>query len=358
MKDYFVKRVEKARSKLEKSNIDAILVSTKENYIYLSGFTGTSSNLLITQKKAFLLTDFRYTRQAGMQAPHFEVLETRDLNTALAALIKENSIERLGFESEDVNYKRYSSMKEKFEGIRLIPCEDFVEGLRVIKDELELGYIRKAVEIADNAFTHLLGYIKPGISEKDVAFEFEHFVKKNGASKISFETIVASGVRSCMPHGVASDKIIMENDVVTLDFGAVYNGYCSDMTRTVFVKDAPDEIVKIYNIVLKAQKKAAAGAFKGMTGVQIDNIAREIINEAGYQDKFGHGLGHGVGLNIHEEPRLSLTGTNVMENNMVVSIEPGIYINDVGGVRIEDLIVINDESPEILTKSSKDIIVI
>ncbi len=358
MNEYFMTRLKNAGKKIEQAGIDAFLVSSRENYIYLSGFTGTSANLLITSDRAYLLTDFRYTRQAGIQSPHFEIVETKDMNMTLGSLIKANNIKRLGFEASEMTYKRYSAMKEKFSETMLVPCDDLIEGLRVIKDEMELDLIKKAVEIADNAFTHILGFIKPGISEKDVAFELEYFVRKNGGTKMSFETIVASGVRSCMPHGVASDKIIMENDVVTLDFGAVYNGYCSDMTRTIFVKNASDEMLKIYDIVLKAQKKAASGAFKGMTGIQIDNIAREIISSAGYADNFGHGLGHGVGLNIHEEPRLSLTGNTVMENNMVVSIEPGIYINDFGGVRIEDLIIIKDNDPVILTRSTKDVVIV
>lgn len=358
MNPYNVERTQRAAGRLGDRNLDAFITGRWENYIYLSGFTGTSATLLLTPDKYYLITDFRYTAQAKAEAGHFEVVTSRDMDITLGELLKNHSVKKLGFESAHVTYDRYMKMKEKFTGVDLIPVRGFVEELRAIKDQDELERIGRAVEIADDAFSHILGYIRPGIRERDVARELESYIRGKGGTGTSFETIVASGVRSAMPHGVASDKIIMENEVVTLDFGAVYGGYCSDMTRTIFVKGVPEDMLKIYELVLLAQEKAAAGAHRGMTGFEIDNIAREIINEAGYGDKFGHGLGHGVGLNIHEDPRLSLTGTMVMENNMVVSIEPGIYIEGKGGVRIEDLIVIRDETPVILTKSVKDVIIV
>ena len=259
-------RLEKLRLKIKEADLDAILIIKRENYMYISGFTGTYAYLLITQNAAVLLTDFRYTKQAKDEAKLFEVIEYEGrLLDALNNVIASNDIKKLGFEENVVTYKTYIEMKKKIKVEKLDPVDGMVEDIRLIKDAKEIEIIKKAVEIADDAFLHILNYIKPGVSEYEIALELEHHMKKKGAKGTSFETIVASGYRSVLPHGTASNKKIENNEVVTLDFGAIYENYCSDMTRTVFVGKPKEELYKIYNIVLKAQKSSVESAKKGLT---------------------------------------------------------------------------------------------
>ena len=221
----------------------------------------------------------------------------------------------------------------------------------------ELDNIKMAAKIADEAFQHILKCIKVGVRERDIALELEYFMKKNNASSVSFDTIVASGIRSSMPHGVASDKIIEYGDVVTLDYGALYNNYCSDMTRTVFVGEPNRDLLKIYDIVKKAQLEGINRVKDGVMASDVDKAARDIIRESGYGDYFGHALGHGVGMEVHEQPGVSKRSDIMLEDGMVITIEPGIYVPNLGGVRIEDMVVVRDDVPEVLTKSSKDIFI-
>jgi len=352
------RRIEALRKRLRELNIDAALITKRENYIYLSGFTGTLAVLIIGEDKSLLVTDFRYLKQAEIQAPAYKIVEYKgNLLDALAKQIQELKIERLGFE-ESVPFRTYKEYESKFLVKELVPLGDLVESLRMVKDEYEIEAIKKAAKIADDAFKFILGYIKPGISEADVAAELEYFMKKKGASGASFDIIVASGIRAAMPHGVASEKKIEKGDAVVLDFGAVYNNYCSDITRTVFVGYPCEELKKVYGTVLHAQKSALECAVSGKTGKEVDWVARKIIGDSGYEKNFGHGLGHGVGLEIHEEPRLSPMGDKQLKEGMVVTVEPGIYIEGIGGVRIEDLIVINNEKPSILTESPKEMIIL
>lgn len=358
-KNQIQRRLKELREKLFKKGIDAALITKRENYIYLSNFTGTFANLLITQDKALLVTDFRYAEQAKEEAPLYEIVQYQgNLNVTLKELLSSNNIMTLGFEEEYLTFKAYEDLSKKLEINKLIPLEGAIETLRRVKDSGEIEVIKEAVRLADGAFSHVLKYIKPGVTEMEIAAEIEYYLKKQGARGPSFDTIVASGWRSSLPHGVASNKVVELGDAITLDFGAIYNEYCSDMTRTVFVGQPKDELKKIYNIVLEAQKAGVNGAISGLTGREIDKIARDIISDAGYGENFGHSLGHGVGIEIHEDPRLSLQGTIKMQNGMVVTVEPGIYVSGLGGVRIEDMIVINDDKPMVLTGSPKDMIIL
>jgi Xaa-Pro aminopeptidase len=357
--EIFKARLESLREKLVEKELDAALVSKRENYVYLSGFTGSSALLLITQKDAVLITDFRYVEQAAAQAPLFEVVQYQGtIIPTLESLIKSKEISALGFEGSFLTYEKYVQFKEKLNIKGFITMGSLIENLRIIKDSQEINLIKEAVRISDSAFSHILQYIKPGIAELEIAAEMEYFMKKQGASSPSFETIVASGRRSAMPHASASEKKLEQGDAVTLDFGALYKGYCSDITRTVFIGSPDEKLLKIYNIVLEAQLRSLEGAHKGLTGKEVDQIGRDIITKAGYGNNFGHGLGHGVGLEIHEEPRLSPTGNIRLENGMAVTVEPGIYISGLGGVRIEDLVVINDDKPIILTEADKEVIIL
>lgn len=355
----FKNRLKRLREKLKLKDVEAVLINKRENYFYLSGFTGTFAHLVISQDDAYLITDFRYTEQARNQASAYKVVECSGNSIdALNEIINKIGIKKIGFEENYLTYQIFTEYKNRFSASDFLPFGKEIGELRVIKDEVEIASIKKAVEIADEAFTHILKLIKPGVREIEIAAEIEYHMKKLGASGPSFDTIVASGKRAAMPHGVASEKVIEMGDIITLDYGCIYNNYCSDMTRTVFLGEPDKELIKIYEIVKRAQFQALASAHRGLKGKDIDSIARSIISESGYGANFGHSLGHGVGIEIHEEPRLSVRGEVVMENGMVVTVEPGIYVEDLGGVRIEDMIVINDQKPDVLTSSTKEIIIL
>jgi Xaa-Pro aminopeptidase len=352
-------RLNNFRNQINQKNIDGALIINRENRMYVSGFTGSSAWLFVTTEKAILVTDFRYVEQAQKEAPHFEIRQYKGkVIETLSEILKELKIGNLGVEEKHLSYKEYCDFSDAFSECVLESIDDIIEGNRYVKDEKERGIIRKAVEIADYAFNKVLEHIKPGVMEIEIAAEIEYQMKKQGASSPSFETIIASGYRASMPHGVASMKKLEYGDVITMDYGALYQNYCSDITRTVFLGKPNPELEKIYYIVLEAQKLAIEGASEGRKGKEVDNIARKHIEDSGYGSYFGHGLGHGVGLEIHEEPRLSVTGEIELKNYMHVTVEPGIYIPGIGGVRIEDVIMIYGSEPVIYTKASKELIVI
>lgn len=351
------KRLKNIRERMAREGYDSILITKKHNVYYLSGFTGTAGVLFITMDDAYLITDFRYIQQAKEQTLEFNVLKYEDTIWAtLNNLVRQNGLNNIAFESNHVTYNQYERMKKEIAEIQLIPTQDIVEDLRIKKDEEEILTIERAARIADETFEYILDIIKPGISERDIACELEYFMKQKGAEGIAFDTIVASGIRSALPHGVADNKKIEKGDFVTLDFGCKLNRYCSDMTRTIVIGKPDEEQKKIYKTVFEAQKAAREYVKSGLTGEEVDKVARDIINLGGYEGLFGHGLGHGVGVEIHEAPRLAPGFKRKLEENMVVTIEPGIYINSLGGVRIEDLVVITEDGCRELSNSSRELI--
>ncbi len=352
-------RVEKLRAILAEEHVDALLVTSAINRRYLSGFTGSSGALLITADRAILFSDFRYRTQAPQEAAAFEFREHgAQLVDAIKQATDELKIQRLAFEAHEMNVTTYDRYRGALGDGLLTPAGEWVERLRMVKDAGELAIIREAAELADRTFAHICGLLKPGIRELDVALEIEFFMRHHGATSSSFDTIVASGERSALPHGVASERTLKSGEFVKMDYGAYYKGYCSDITRTVMLGQPTQKHEEIYQIVLEAQLAALDGIKPGMTGIEADAIARNIIASHGYGDHFGHGTGHGIGMEIHESPRLGKTGELVLEPGMVVTVEPGIYIPDFGGVRIEDDIVITDSGIEILTQAPKKFIVI
>jgi Xaa-Pro aminopeptidase len=353
------KRIAGTKEKLAALQLGGLLVTNPVNRRYLSGFTGTSGCVLLTASESWLLTDFRYTVQAAQQAPDLTVVEhgLKMIDT-VRELAASSGIRRLGFEQEHVVFADYDAWTKALAGIELVPLSGIVEELRMIKDEAELAVMRDAASLADETFRHIAGFIRPGLRENEIALEMEIFMRAKGATSTSFETIVASGERSALPHGVASDRIVGTNEFVKLDFGAYYRGYCSDLTRTLVVGKPTDKHKEIYEIVLEAQLTALAGIKPGMTGREADALARDVIARYGYGDRFGHGTGHGLGMEIHEAPRLSKAGEIVLRPGMTVTVEPGIYIPGFGGVRIEDDIVITENGNTLLTSSPKELIVL
>jgi len=350
-------RVRKLRAELKKQGIEAILVGSVYNRRYLSGFTGSSGMVLITEQDSWLLTDFRYRTQAPQQAISFQVVEHgANALEDVARLLKQSGISQLAFEAEHVTFSEYSAWKSLLSDIVLEPASGMVERLRIIKDESEIQVLQEAAELADRTFSHILQHIVTGVTEQSIALEMEMFMRSNGATSSSFDTIVASGERSALPHGVASERVIGRDEFVKLDFGAYYKGYCSDITRTVVVGTPSEKHKEIYNIVLEAQLHALAHIKPGMTGREADALCRDVITKYGYGDQFGHSTGHGVGMEIHESPRLSTKSDMILTPGMTVTVEPGIYVPGFGGVRIEDDIVITESGIKILTSSPKDLI--
>ncbi|MBR3215673.1 MAG: aminopeptidase P family protein [Exiguobacterium sp.] len=353
-----MERVNKLQAQLEENEIDALLVTKRENIRYLSGFTGSSGVIVITLNSASFITDFRYTEQANDQVKGYDIIELdTSLIKSVADVVSRESIKRLGIEQDAMTVGQYRAYEKEVDA-QLIETSGIVEKLRLIKDESEIKIMKEAAAIADAAYAHIQTFIRPGRTEREVANELEMFMRSKGADSSSFDIIVASGLRSALPHGVASDKVIQTGELVTLDFGAYYKGYCSDITRTLAIGPVSDELRQIYDTVLRAQLAGVEGIRAGITGIEADALTRDIIKEAGYGEYFGHSTGHGLGMEVHEAPGLSFRSDTVLEPGMVVTIEPGIYINGVGGCRIEDDVVITEDGCYLLTQSPKELITI
>ena len=348
-------RLAKLRAKMAEQGLDALFVSAPAEDIhhtlganrrYLSGFSGSMGHLLITQDAAYIAVDFRYYEQAEREAPEYMLWKAvGGMKTWLSQLAGQARLggKKLGFESGGITYSMYSSVRdalaEAIESDRpqLVPTENLVEELRAVKEPEELEALRRAVELGDAAFQDVAARIEPGWTEKQIAWEIEKYARENGAQGLSFPTIVAAGPWGAMPHAQPRDEVVREGDGIVIDMGVSLDGYMSDLTRTVFVGKPDDEFRKIYDIVLAAQLTAEELVTTGMTGGDAHMIAHKVIDEAGYGDKFGHGLGHGVGMQVHEKPGVGRTSNDVLEDGMVITVEPGIYIPGWGGIRIEDM---------------------
>jgi len=369
---YTQSRLRALRERTKARRLDALLVTSLNNVRYLTGYSGSNGIAVISRRGAWFLTDFRYKTQAQKEVKDYRLRTAqRQLLPELKNLPPLRRGARVGFEAVNLSVKVLGTLKKLLPQVKLVPTEGLVESVSIRKDEEEIRKLRRAARIADSAFEHVLKFIKPGARELDIASEIDYFMKKGGlkipalesvppfqshAVMPSFETIVASGVRSAMPHGVASTKRIKKGEFVTMDFGGQYQGYSSDLTRTVVVGKATPKQKKIYNLVLEAQMQALSEAKAGMKAKDLDKVARDVISSAGYGKNFGHGLGHGLGLLVHDSPAVSPASEATLLAGMVITIEPGIYLQGWGGVRIEDDIVITEGGCRLLTKAAKELV--
>ncbi len=347
---------------LEESGIEALFLMGQANIRYISGFTGSDAFVLLSRAARILMTDSRYTEQAGTECPDFEIVDYRSsfscLEEALAHYCTQFQIKKLGFEEDIITFARYQKMKDQLKDVTPVPTSGIVLFVRREKDDEEIQLLKKAAQIGDEAFAEILSLIKPGVTEKDLERELEYLMKKKGALSSSFPIIVASGPRSSLPHAIPTDRKISKGDFITLDFGALYEGYCSDMTRTVVVGQPNQKQREIYQLVLEAQESGVRAVRAGVMGKEVDQAARNVIARAGYGDYFGHGLGHGIGLEIHEDPVLNPRSDHLLSVGSVVTVEPGIYLPHWSGVRIEDSVVVRPEGCEIITQTTKELIIL
>lgn len=336
------------------------IIQNPVNRFYLSGFRSSAGMIVLTENKAVLLVDFRYFEKAKKTVQNMEVVLANNFFANAKELLETENIKKILPETDFINLDSFERMKKAFEGIE-VSNDNFlsktISSLRQIKSAEETECIKKSQGITDNAFAHILNFIKAGVTEREIALELEFFMRKTGSEGVAFDTIAVSGKNSSLPHGVPTEKPLENGDFLTMDFGAVYNGYCSDMTRTVAVGYVTDEQQKVYDTVLKAQLSALKEIAPNKVCKEIDKIARDIINKE-FEGCFGHGLGHSVGLEIHENPALNTRDETLLKAGVIMTVEPGIYIPDKFGVRIEDMVIITDTSYENLTKSPKELIII
>ncbi|MBT9258399.1 MAG: aminopeptidase P family protein [Clostridiales bacterium] len=354
-------RQEELRRILRREGLEAFLTVDPIHRYYLSGFRGSEGTLLLLPEETVLLVDGRYTLQAREQAPHTRVVEYQrpQYGEELRKALREAGVEQVAVESRRLTHAFFLQLEAILSPeIGVEPREGLVEGLRRKKDEEELFLLRQAFQLADEGFRHILSFIRPGVTEREVALELEFFMRRQGAEGAAFPFIVASGSRGALPHGLASGKVLEEGELVTLDFGCRLEGYHSDITRTVAVKRVSEEQRQVYEAVREAGEKALSLLQAGVSGKEADEAARAHLREKGYGEAFRHSLGHGVGLEVHEAPSLSFASTDILEDGMVVTVEPGVYLEGRGGVRIEDAVIIRPGGYELLTLSPKELLIV
>lgn len=346
-------RLAQLRELLPGAEIDGLVVSAPGNIFYLSGFRGSSGALLVTDQQCMLFSDFRYRLQAKEQAPEVGFVEVpRRLLAAVGEAAAAAGVSRLGYDPSHLSCELRDQLGEGAGGVPLAPAGGLVAEMRAAKSEEEVGLITAAAALADQALAQMVKMLRAGATEREVALEGEFYMRREGAEAASFDVIVASGPRSALPHAETTDRELVTGDVVVIDIGARFSGYCSDMTRTFVLAPAPEEMREVYEVVYRAQRAAVAGVQAGAVCGDVDGIARGIIEEAGHGDDFGHGLGHGVGIDVHEAPRLGKGEETPLAAGNVVTVEPGIYIEGTGGVRLEDLLVVFQNGSETITGSA------
>jgi Xaa-Pro aminopeptidase len=347
-------RLEKLRQFLAEGDLDAILVTGADNRRYLSGFTGSTGHLLITPGIALLATDFRYYEQVGREAGAFELARvTTTMADLLPELLAGQGIRRLAFESEYMTIAELEKLREATTEVEWVPVKEAVASLRAVKDEAEVELLRRSAALNDEAYAHLARTIRPGMTERQAAWEVESYMRTHGATKVAFDIIVAAGPNGALPHARPGERVIEAGQPVVVDMGCLLDGYASDMTRTFCLGEPSAHYLEVWQIVLRAQEAALHAIRAGLSGVAADAAARDVIEAAGYGDRFGHGLGHGVGLAVHEKPRAGRLSEDVLQAGMSLTVEPGIYLPGQFGVRIEDLVIVREDGVENLTTSPK-----
>lgn len=348
----YKKRLEKLKSLLESKQLDNLIVTDMENVYYLSGFTGSAAVLIVNCNKSFLLVDSRYTIQAGNECKDFDITEYRAKTSsqAIKELLNNLHISRIGFEADNLTFEYYSKLNELVSGsVVLIPTSGLIVSLRVIKDDYEIATIKEAAIIANKTFALVKDNISTGMTERDAAILINSTMQKLGAEKECFDTIAAYGNNAACPHHSPTNEIIKSGSMLKMDFGPKYKNYTADITRTIFIGKPTCKFEQIYEIVFNAQQKAIEAIKPGIAGKDIDKVAREYINSKGYGENFGHGLGHMLGINVHDGPAFSQTSEVVLMPGMVATIEPGIYINGWGGIRLEEDIIVTEHGYEVIT---------
>ncbi len=345
---------------MEEKGLPALMVSHPPNIFYGSGFSGSSARLLVTEKRVVLYTDFRYMEQAAAEAPNCEIVKLTSaaapsLYQQIGELLQDDGISAVAVEENSLTLQEFNRLKAVGNGLEVLPCSNVVEEIRAVKEEREIEAITAAVRIADNALRETLPLLKPGISEREFAGELEYRMRLAGAAGFSFQTIVASGPRSALPHGLASTRIIGEGELIVVDFGTVWDNYCSDMTRTFVLGEPTPQQEHIHALVCAARETALQTIKIGAQAAAIDAVVRQLFENEGYGAAFGHGLGHGVGVEVHERPTLSPLSKDELKENMIFSIEPGIYLEGQGGVRVEDLVVLRPEGAQVITGSGREL---
>ncbi len=352
-------RHRRLKSFFEEYDLKAVLFTDLRNIRYLCGFSGTEGALLVSKDHAWFFCDSRYTFQALEEVQEAEVKECGAVRIdTIASLVVEYGFDRIGFEASHTTVSAFRRMSEKLPGIDLIEIGSRLDEIRLFKDAAEVTALRTVATLSSQALTNILGDIKPGVSELDIALSLELEMRRRGADGKAFDFIVASGERGAMPHGRASDKLIQSGDLITIDFGALKNGYHSDETVTVACGKPGVRSMEIHSIVRAAHDIAIQAVRPGLSCKDLDEVARSFIRNSGHGDYFGHGLGHGIGLEIHEMPTLSPRSTAVLEEGMVITIEPGIYIPGFGGVRIEDTVVVTGSGCDVITCADKQLLVL
>lgn len=353
-------RLDRVRARLEELQLDALLVTTPSNRRWVSGFTGSAGVVLVGRDRARFATDSRYWEQIALQSPEFELVKVSGATTGVAPDILENTAGMtVGYEPAHLTVAAYGQWTTAIDGMvasdrpRFVPAPGLIEGLRILKDADELDALARAVRLGDEGMEHAISVVEPGMTEKQLAWEIQRYVMEHGADDLSFNTIVAGGDWGASPHAYPRDVPLAEGAGVVIDMGVIVDGYCSDLTRTLFLGEPDDKFKRVYDTVLTAQTMAEERIEAGMTGREAHEIAATVISEAGYGEYFGHGLGHGVGLDIHEAPRLAPGSDAILEDGQVFTVEPGIYIPGWGGVRIEDQCVMTDGRVHAVSASPK-----
>lgn len=358
-----MERIEKLREQFEQLAIDGIIINGEWNRRYVTGFTGSNGVLIVTKNDARFVTDYRYFEQATKQTGLPVVLHAEHtghrhkIYREVAKQVNEMGIARVGFEKMHLHYGNFSVLEELVQ-TELVPTYDVVENLRMVKSADEIENLRISSKITDDAFVHILNCIRPGLTELEVAAELESYIKKNGGLTSTFSPIVASGARASLPHGRASDKVLAKGDMITIDFGTLYNGYWSDISRVVALGDPGEQLREIHQVVYDSFMNCRTNLRAGLTDQQVDKYMRDILIQTGFNERSGTGTGHGIGLEVHEKPLFSVDSEKTLEANMVITIEPGVYLPNIGGARVEDMLLITEDGCEVLSPSSKELIII